>query len=241
MPQQMSCTSLLSSSNVLTVQDTECFLKRLDLFLPPCHAVFVADSSVNAARLKLLVVGEGRIKLLLGSIKIGLLLLKGLLLVLLLPRLVLDVLCLLGLVHRRIAHELVILLLCLRFCSTGLRLEARKVRLDHLDHANHATVLCTHALVGFVKDLRLLHKGGGLRSLGVKLLQNAELLRHCGLRILGILDRDSVLCFLLFADTCCLCDSRIELRHSLGQFSDLLGELCDRSLELIDLCVKGLH
>merc|ERR1719152_431426 len=108
------------SRDVLAVQDPERFLERFDLFLPPCYTVLVAHACINATWFELLVVSKGCIQFLLCPIKISLLLLESLLLVLLLPRLVLDIFRLLGLVHGRIAHEFVILLLCLRFCSTGL-------------------------------------------------------------------------------------------------------------------------
>merc|ERR1719213_998983 len=136
------------SCNVLPIEDAECLLQRLDLLLAACNTVLVADTSVHTGWLQLLVVRQCGIKLLLRAIKVSLLLLKSLLLVLLLARLVLDVLRLLCLVHRGISHELIILLLCLSLCCTGLGLQACKVGLDHFDHANHTAILGAHALVG---------------------------------------------------------------------------------------------
>merc|ERR1719420_1722088 len=88
-----------NSRDVLAVQDPERFLERFDLFLPTCYTILIAHACINARRFKLLVISKGSIQLLLCPIKISLFLLESLLLVLLLPRLVLDVFCLLGLVH----------------------------------------------------------------------------------------------------------------------------------------------
>merc|ERR1719428_2195612 len=214
-----------SSCNVLTVEDAEGLLQRLNLLLPPRDAILIADTSINTRGLELLIVRKSSIKLLLRAIKISLLLLQCLLLILLLTRLVLNVLRLLGLVNRGVTHELVILLLRLGLSSARLRLQTCKVRLDHLNHANNATVLCPHALVGLVKDLRLLHKGCGLCSLGVKLLEHTEGLCNCSLCILGVLDCDGVLCLLLLAHAGGLGHSRIKLSNSLGELSNLLSEL----------------
>merc|ERR1719393_321396 len=46
----------------------------------------------------------------------------------------------------------------------------------------------THALVRRIKDLRLLHECGSLRSLRIKLLQDCERLGHCCLSFLTIGD-----------------------------------------------------
>merc|ERR550537_978106 len=119
-PMRILFDSSSNSGDVLAIEDPQSFLQGFDLFLSPCYAVFVTHTCIYTRRLQLLVIRKGCIQLLLSSIKISLLLLESLLLVLLLPGLVLDVFRLLGLVHRRIAHELVILLLCLRFCRTGL-------------------------------------------------------------------------------------------------------------------------
>merc|ERR1719424_1038846 len=101
----------LGSCDVLTVEDAEGLLQGLDLLLSASDAVLVADPSVNARWLQLLVVCERGIKLLLRAIEVGPALLECLLLVLLLATLVLDVLGLLGLVDGGGPHELVVLLL----------------------------------------------------------------------------------------------------------------------------------
>merc|ERR1719453_2322892 len=131
-------SKLALSRNVLTVQDAESLLQGLNLFLPASHAILVAHTRVDARWLELLIVRKSSVELLLRAIEVSLLLLQSLLLVLLLARLVLNVLGLLRLVNRRVRHELIILLLSLCLSSTGLRLQTRKVRLDHLNHTNHA-------------------------------------------------------------------------------------------------------
>merc|ERR1719321_1020279 len=159
---------------------------------------------------------------------LGLGLLKSLLMVLLLARLVLNVLGLLSLVDRGIAHELVILLLGLSFCSAGLRLKTSKIRLDDFDHADDTAVLGTHALVWLIEDLRLLYKGRGLCGFGVEFLEHAEGLGNCSLGILGILDRDSVLCLLFLADTGGLGDCSIKLCYSFCKIRNFFRELRNR-------------
>merc|ERR1719335_716319 len=235
------CSRAWCSGNVLTIEDAEGFLERLDLLLPPRHAVLVADAGVHAGGLELLVVRQGGVKLLLRAVKVRLLLLEGLLLVLLLPRLVLDVLRFLGLVNRGVAHELVVLLLCLCLGSTCLRLKPCKIRLDHLNHANHTSILGTHTLVGLIKDLRLLHQGSSLCSLGIELFEHTECLGNGGLGILGILDSHSVFCLLLLADTSGLCHRGIKLCNGLGELSDFFRQLGNRSLQLINLRMEGLY
>merc|ERR1719421_1651624 len=145
-------------SDVLAIEDPERLLQGLDLFLPACHAILVTYASIYAGRFQLFIVRKCGIELLLCAIEVSLLLLEGLLLILLLARLVLDVLCLLCLVDRRITHKLVILLLSFCLGGAGFRLETCKVGLDHFDHANHTAILRTHTLVGLVKNLWLLNK-----------------------------------------------------------------------------------
>merc|ERR1719321_613958 len=171
---------------------------------------------------------------------LGLGLFKSLLMVLLLARLVLNVLGLLSLVDRGIAHELIILLLGLSFCGTGLRLETSKVRLDDFNHAHNAAILGTHALVWLIEDIWLLYKGCGLCSLGIEFLEHAESLGHCSLGILGILDRDSVLCLLFLADAGGLGDCSIKLSNGFRKICDFLGELCNRCFQFINLGMERL-
>merc|ERR1719263_859278 len=135
--------------NILPVENAEGLLQGLDLLLATCNTVLVALTCINAGWLQLFVVRKRCIQLLLGSIQISLGLLKSLLVVLLLARLVFDVLGLLSLVDRRVAHEFIILLLCL--CCTGLGLKSGEIRLDDLDHTNYSAVLRAHALVGSSK------------------------------------------------------------------------------------------
>merc|ERR1719451_194080 len=197
--------------------------------------VLVALTCINAGWLQLFIVRKSCIQLLLGSIQISLGLLQSLLVVLLLARLVLDVLGLLSLVDRGVAHEFIILLLCLCLGCTGLGLKAGEIGLDDLDHTNNATILRAHTLVGFIEDLRLLHEGSCLRSFCVKIFQHAESLGHSSLCILGILDCHCVLGLFLLADTGGRCHSSVKLSHGLGEISDLLSELRNACFELINL------
>merc|ERR1719473_904543 len=130
---------LLHSCDVLTIQNAKGLLQRFDFFLATGHTVLIALSCIHAGWLELLVVRECSIQFLLCSIKIGLGLLKSLLMVLLLARLVLDVFGLLRLVDARVRHELVVLLLRFSLRSAGLRLEPGKIRLDDFDHAHNTS------------------------------------------------------------------------------------------------------
>merc|ERR1719428_867826 len=230
-----------SSCNVLTVEDAEGLLQRLDLLLPPRDTILIADTGINTRGLELLIVRKSSVKLLLRAIEVCLLLLKRLLLVLLLARLVLNVLRLLSLVNRGITHEFVVLLLSFCLCSACLGLKTCKVRLDDLNHANHTTILRTHALVGLVKDLGLLHERRGLGSLSIELFEHTQRLGNCGLCILGILNGHGVLCLLFLTDTGGLCYCSIKFCNSFGELSDLLGQLGDGSLQLINLRMEGLY
>merc|ERR1719230_1654139 len=103
-----------------------------------------------------------------------------------------------GLVYLRVGHELVVLFLVLGLCGRGLGLQTREVGLDHLHHTYDATVLRTHPPVGLLVEdcgrLRLLlHEGGRLRCLVVKILEHSERLRDGRLRLLRILDGCCVL------------------------------------------------
>merc|ERR1719160_2051608 len=227
--------------NILPVKNAEGLLQRLDLLLTTCNTVLIALTCINAGWLQLFVVCKRCVQLLLGSIQISLSLLKSLLVVLLLAGLVLDVLGLLSLVDRGVAHEFIILLLCLCLGCTGLGLKAGKIGLDDLDHTNYTTILRLHALVGFIEDLGLLHEGCCLCGFCVKIFQHREGLRHGSLCILGILDCHSVLGFFLLTDTGGRCHGSIKLSHRLGKISDLLGELRNAGFELINLSMKCFH
>merc|ERR1719408_995691 len=144
-------SSSANSRNVFAIEDAKCFLQRFDLFLATCNTVLVAFSSIYARRLQLFIVSQRSVQFFLSSIQICLGLLESLLMILLLARLVLDVLGLLSLVDRGIAHELVILLLGLSFSGAGLRLETSEVGLDDFNHANDSAVLGTHALVWLIE------------------------------------------------------------------------------------------
>merc|ERR1719231_2063726 len=78
--------------NVLTVQDAECFLQRLNLLLAAGYPVLITHTRIDTGWLELFIVCKCSIKLFLSAIKVSFLLLQGLLLVLLLGALVLDVL-----------------------------------------------------------------------------------------------------------------------------------------------------
>merc|ERR1719197_427098 len=150
------------------------FLERLDLFLAAGNTILVTDTRINARWLKLVEVGKSGIELLLGTLQIGLLGCQSLFLVLLLGGLVLNISGLFGLVHFGISHELVIFLLRTSFSCLSVRLQARKIRLDHLKHANDTTRLATHTLIWFVESLRrflaCLDKSSRLCCLCVELL-----------------------------------------------------------------------
>merc|ERR1719321_246450 len=173
---------LLEESDILTVEDPQGLLKRLDLLLAASDALLVRDTGIHARRLQLVVVGKSRVELLLRA-----------LLVRLLRRLVLHVLGVRSAVHRRLAAELVERALRLSLRGLGVRLETREVRGDHLQHAEHTAVLRLHAGVGLVEDLRLLlvllDQRRGLAGLLVELLQDRHRLGHGGLRLLRVLDR----------------------------------------------------
>merc|ERR1719375_969066 len=232
----LSCqTQNRSLCHILTVENTEGLLQGFNLFLAACNTVLIAFTCIHTRWLELLIVCKGGIKFLLRAIEICLGLLEGLLMVLLLARLVLDVLGLLSLVHGRIAHELIILFLGLCFCSAGLRFKACEIRLDDLDHTNDTSIFATHALVWLIKDLRLLHEGGGLSSLGIEILEHAERLGHCSLCILGILDGDGVLRFLLLSHTGRFCNCSIKFGNCLSKICDLFSELCNAGFELVNL------
>merc|ERR1719313_1193231 len=129
--------------------------------------------------------------------------------ILFLARFMFDVLGFLGFVHRRIAHELVVLLLCLGLRSAGLGLKACKIRLNDLNHTNNTSILRAHALVWLVENFWLLHEGCCLCSFSIKILKHTEGLSNSCLCILGILDGDSIFCFFLFTDTGGLCHCSI--------------------------------
>merc|ERR1719160_909109 len=227
--------------NILTVENAEGLLKGLDLLLTTCNTVLIALTCIDAGWLQLFIVRKRCIQFLLGSIQICLGLLESLLMVLLLARLVLNVLGLLGLVHRGVTHELIILFLCLCLGGACLGLKAGKIRLNDFDHTNYTTILRAHALVGFIKDLRLLHKGSCLGSFCVKVFQHAEGLGHGCLCILGVLDSDCVLGLLLLTNTGGFCYCSIELSHRLSKVCDFLGELRNAGFELINFSMERLH
>merc|ERR1719454_2544637 len=118
--------NLRSSCDILTVENTKGLLQGLDFFLAACNTILVALTCIHTGWLELLIIRQGSVQLLLCAVEICLGFLERLLMVLLLSGLVLDVLGLLSLVHRRITHEFVVLLLCLSFGSAGLGLEACK-------------------------------------------------------------------------------------------------------------------
>merc|ERR1740123_2773701 len=99
------------SSHILSVQDSQSFLQRLDLFLSTGNPVIVADSRVYTRGLQLVEVGKGGIQFLLRALEILTLCGQGLCLILLLRRLVLDVLSLGRLVNLRVCHEGIVVLL----------------------------------------------------------------------------------------------------------------------------------
>mmetsp|Transcript_94461 Transcript_94461/g.262832 ORF Transcript_94461/g.262832 Transcript_94461/m.262832 type:complete len:437 (-) Transcript_94461:507-1817(-) len=234
-----------SSGQVLSVEDPEGLLQRLDLGLAPRHAVLVAHAGVDARGLELVEVRECGVKLLLRPLQVLPLDCEGLRLVLLFCRLVLNVLCLCCLVHCGVGHERVVLLLSGSLRGLRVSLKAGEVRLDHLQHADHASVLGLHALVGRGEDLRrrrlLLDERGRIGRLLVELLQDVDGLRHRGLRGLGINDSLLVLGALVLAELRALGHLRVEVCHSLGQLGDVLGQLGNGRLQLIDLGVQNLH
>merc|ERR1719482_347306 len=233
---------LLEESDILTVEDPQGLLKRLNLLLAASDAVLVRDTGVHARRLQLVVVRQSRVELLLRALQVSLLRRQGALLVRLLRRLVLHVLGVRRAVHRRLAAELVERVLRLSLRRLGVRLETREVRGDHLQHAEHTAVLRLHAGVGLVEDLRLLllDERRGLAGLLVELLQDRHRLGHGGLRLLRILDRLRVLRLLTLADLRRLSHRLVDRRDLGGQVRDLLRELRNGRRELVDLRVQRL-
>merc|ERR1719313_2068569 len=137
----------MSSGKVLTVENLESLLERLNLFLASCNAVLVADTGINTRWLQLVKVCQSCIKLLLCAFQIRSLGDQSLFLILLLGRLVFNVSALLCLVDLRIRHELIVFLLRSCFRCLGVCLKAGKIRLDHFEHANNTAALTTHSLV----------------------------------------------------------------------------------------------
>merc|ERR1740123_2886399 len=108
-----------ASSEVLSIEDAERLLERLDLLLPACNAVIVADTRINTRWLQLVEISKCCIQFLLCALKVGSLRGQSLVLVLLLRLLVLDAFGLCCNVDLRICHESVVLplrsgLCCLR-------------------------------------------------------------------------------------------------------------------------------
>merc|ERR1719182_55768 len=243
-PQIVGCSSsLLEEGDVLTVEDAERLLQRLDLLLAARNAVLVRHTGIHARRLELVVVRQSRVELLLRALEVSLLRRQGALLVRLLRRLVLHVLRVRSAVHRRLAAELVERALRLSLRGLGVRLETREVRCDHLEHAKHTAVLRLHAGVGLIEDLRLLlllDERRGLAGLLVELLQDGHRLGHGGLRLLRVLDRLRVLRLLSLADLRRLSHRLVDRRDLGGRVRDLLRELRNGGRELIDLRVQRL-
>merc|ERR1719359_2706055 len=183
-------------SDIFAVENLQCLLERFDFFLPASDAVLVADTRVDARWLEFVEIGQSGVQLLLGALKILLLLGQCLLLVLLLCGLVLNVCVLFALVNLGLSCEFIVLRLSSRFRCLGVRLKPGEVGLDDLEHTHNATALCSHALVWLVKDLWSLDESCCLTSLGVKLLEHCESLRHCGLGSRSIRDGLSILCLL---------------------------------------------
>merc|ERR1719182_467484 len=239
-PQIVGCSSsLLEEGDVLTVEDAERLLQRLDLLLAARNAVLVRHTGIHARRLELVVVRQSRVELLLRALEVSLLRRQGALLVRLLRRLVLHVLRVRSAVHLRLAAELVERALRLSLRGLGVRLETREVRGDHLEHAKHTAVLRLHAGVGLIEDLRLLllllDERRGLAGLLVELLQDGHRLGHGGLRLLRVLDRLRVLRLLSLADLRRLSHRLVDRRDLGRQVRDLLRELRNGGRELLDL------
>merc|ERR1719456_742011 len=125
---------LQERGEVLAIENPESLLQRFDLLLPLCHPVLVGVARLDALGLQLRVIFHGARKLLLRTSQIGALVRQGSLLVGLLGGLVVDVAGLRGLVHLGVTAELSELLRGLLLLRGCLRLEARKVRRDHLNH-----------------------------------------------------------------------------------------------------------
>merc|ERR1719364_303720 len=235
--------SLLEECDILAVEDAKRLLERLDLLLAACDAVLVADTPVHAGRLQLVVVRESRVELLLRALKIRLLRSQRCLLVDLLRGLVLHVLGVRRAVDGRLARELVEGLLRFGLGSLRVRLETGEVRLDHLEHADDATVLGLHTRVGLIEDLRLLlalEERRRLRRLLVELLQNRERLRDGRLSLDRVLHRLLVRRLLLLADGRRLSHGLVDLGNLGREIRDLLRQLRDRRLKLVDLGVERL-
>merc|ERR1719313_2955791 len=235
--------SLLEECDILAVEDAKRLLERLDLLLAACDAVLIADTRVHAGRLQLVVVRESCVELLLRALKIRLFRSQRCLLVDLLRGLVLHVLRVCRTVDGRLARELVERLLRLSLRRLRVRLKASEVRLDHLEHADDATVLGLHTRVGLIEDLRLLlalEERRRLRRLLVELFQNRERLRNGRLSLDGVLDRLLVRRLLLLADGRRLSHGLVDLGNLGREIRDLLRELRDRGAELVDLGVERL-
>merc|ERR1719364_23855 len=184
-----------------------------------------------------------RLDLLLRTLKIRLLRSQRCLLVRLLRGLVLHVLGVRRAVDGRLARELVEGLLRLGLRGLRVRLETGEVRLDHLEHADDATVLGLHTRVGLIEDLRLLlalEERRRLRRLLVELLQNRERLRDGRLSLDRVLHRLLVRRLLLLADGRRLSHGLVDLGNLGREIRDLLRQLRDRRLKLVDLGVERL-
>merc|ERR1719195_372312 len=79
-----------------------------------------------------------------------------------------------------------------------------------------------------------LQQGCRLASFSIKFFQYCQSLCNCSLSLLGILDGQLILCLLFLPNFGCFCHSGIEVRNGLAQFSNLFGELCNRSLQFIN-------
>mmetsp|Transcript_29540 Transcript_29540/g.84861 ORF Transcript_29540/g.84861 Transcript_29540/m.84861 type:complete len:389 (-) Transcript_29540:1064-2230(-) len=239
------CSSSSSGRNVFAVEDPQRLLQRLNLLLAAGDAVVVAHTRVHARGLELVEVGERGVELLLGALEVRGLDGVRLRLVLLLGRLVLYVRRLRGLVHPGVGHEDVVLFLRGGFCCLCVCLQAGKVGLDDLQHADHAPLGALHAPVGRVEDLGrlrlLLQQGRGLARPRVELPQHCERLRQGGLRVPRVLDGLGVRGPLLLTELRGRGHRLVQLGHGLRERGDVLRELGDGCLELVDLCVQGLH
>merc|ERR1719420_735546 len=161
-----------ASSDVLSLEDLERLLQRRNFLLTPRHAVLEADANLHTRGLQLVEICQRGVQLLLRTLKI---LRRGrqcLLLVLFLRCLLLDILYLRRLVRLGVSHERVVLSLRRLLRRLRLRLQAREVGFDHLEHTDHAAVFGLHALVRRVENCRrlgtrllLLEERRGLRGL----------------------------------------------------------------------------
>mmetsp|Transcript_659 Transcript_659/g.1333 ORF Transcript_659/g.1333 Transcript_659/m.1333 type:complete len:389 (+) Transcript_659:3-1169(+) len=242
----LGATGLDGHRDVISVQDLQSSLQRLNFLLPLRHALLVGHPGIHAAGPQLLVVRLGSLQLGGSRLQLLLLALEILLHVCLLRLQVVDVRLLDSLVVLGFVHVILVLTLGLRFAGLSIRLQADEVRLDHLQHANNAAGLRLHTLVGLRECLRgilgdPLGQGSGACGALVKVLDDGQRILHSGLGLLRILDGLRVLRLLLVALLGGPGHVRLQSLHSVIEIANLGGGLGNPSGQLLHLALQCLH